>query len=116
MTQNTQNTRKLSKKETFLKCLHNNHGHISKACEKANIHRRTYYSWIEKDEKFKDMVEDAKEALVDHVESKLMEKINELDTTSIIFFLKCKGKDRGYTERTEIELSRPIEDIDFEDI
>ena len=111
-----QMAQKNTKKEIFIKCLHNNHGHITEACESANIPRRTYYNWIEKDDKFKDQVEDAKEALVDHVESKLMAKINDLDTTSIIFFLKCKAKDRGYTERTELELSRPIEDIDFEDI
>ena len=107
---------KISKKEIFLKCLHDQHGHITKACESANIHRRTYYSWIEKDPKFKERVDDACESLVDHVESKLMQKINDLDTTSIIFFLKCKAKDRGYRERTEIQLSKPIEDIDFEDI
>ena len=116
MLKNTQNAQKLSKKETFLLCLHEQHGHITRACESANIHRRTYYSWIEKDTKFKELVDDAAESLVDHVESKLIQKINDLDTTSIIFFLKCKAKDRGYTERTEIELSRPIEDIDFEDI
>jgi hypothetical protein len=113
MAQKAQN---ISKKDTFLLCLHNNMGHISNACKSANIPRRTFYNWLEKDNKFKEQVEDTAEALVDHVESKLLEKINKLDTTSIIFFLKCKGKDRGYTERTEIELSRPIEDIDFEDI
>ena len=113
MTQKTQN---ISKKEVFLKCLHNNLGHISNACKSANIGRKTYYRWIEKDKKFKEQVDNVGEALVDHVESKLLEKINDLDTTSIIFFLKCKAKSRGYTERTEIELSRPIEDIDFEDI
>ena len=113
MAQKAQN---ISKKATFLKCLHNNHGHISNACDSANIPRRTYYNLIEKDPKFKDQVDDTAEALVDHVESKLLQKINDLDTTSIIFFLKCKAKSRGYTERTEIELSRPIEDIDFEDI
>ena len=116
MAQNTQNTQKLSKKDVFLNCLYQKNGHISKACESANIHRRTYYSWIEKDIKFRDKVNDVNEGLIDHVESRLMQKINELDTTSIIFFLKCKGKARGYTERSEIELSKPIEDIDFEDI
>ena len=107
---------KITKKEILIKCLHNNHGNIKEACESANIPRRTYYNWIEKDDKFKEQVEDAKEALVDYVESKLISKITDGDTTSIIFFLKCKAKDRGYTERTELELSRPIEDIDFEDI
>ena len=111
-----QMAQKTTKKDTFLKCLQEQHGHITMACESANIPRRTYYDWIEKDPKFKEQVDDAGESLVDHVESKLIKNINKLDTTSIIFFLKCKAKSRGYTERTEIELSRPIEDIDFEDI
>ena len=107
---------KKNKKDMFLKCLHNNHGHISEACKSASVPRRTYYNWLEADIKFKEQVEHTQEALIDHVESRLMQKINDLDTTSIIFFLKCKAKHRGYTERTELQLSTPIEDIDFEDI
>ena len=52
MSKNIQNIPKLSKKETFLIALRNNLGHISKACTAANIHRQTYYSWIDKDPEF----------------------------------------------------------------
>ena len=116
MAKNTQNTQKLSKKETFLISLRNNLGHISNACEAANIHRRTYYSWIEKDKEFKDKCDDVNEGLVDLAESKLFENINNNDNTCILFFLKCKGKSRGYRERQEISLSKPIEDIVFDEI
>ena len=34
-----------------------------------------------------------------------MEKINDGDTTSLIFFLKTKGKKRGYIERVENDVS-----------
>ena len=113
MAQKAQNK---SKKETFLQCLHNNLGHISNACISANIPRRTFYNWIDKDKDFKDKVDEVGEALVDHVESKLMQKINDLDSTCIIFYLKCKGKSRGYREKTEIELARPIKEINFDKI
>ena len=116
MAKNIQNRQKLTKKETFLISLKNNLGHISNACEAANIHRQTYYSWIEKDKEFKDKCDDVKEGLVDLAESKLFENINNNDNTCILFFLKCKGKSRGYRERQEIELSKPIEDIVFDEI
>ena len=116
MVKNTQNTQKLTKKETFLISLKNNLGHISNACISAHIHRRTYYSWIEKDKEFKDKCDDVNEGLVDLVESKLFENIKNNDNTCILFFLKCKAKSRGYRERQEIELTRPIEDIIFDEI
>ena len=59
--------------------------------------------------------EDATESLVDLVESKLIENIKENDNTSIIFFLKTKGKKRGYIEKQEIEHIRPISEIEFDE-
>lgn len=42
------------------------------------------------------------ETLTDFAESKLYELIQAGDKTSIIFYLKCKGKSRGYIERSEL--------------
>lgn len=112
----TQKTRKADKKKRVLEALFNNHGHISKACEAANVGRKTFYRWKEQDQDFAQEVALVEEDLVDHVKSKLMENINNNDTTSIIFFLKTKGKDHGFTERKEVSLSKPISDINFNEI
>lgn len=93
------------KKEKFLKSFLSNGFNISKSCDDVGIHRRTYYDWIDKDIDFKSSIEEAQEKLIDDVENALHEKILNGDTTSIIFFLKTKGKKRGYVEKQETELS-----------
>ena len=92
MAKNIQNIQKLSKKGTFLKALKNNLGHITNACISANIHRQTYYGWIDKDEEFKQQCDNVEESLLDLVESKLLENINNNDNTCIIFIQSSKKR------------------------
>ena len=113
---NVQSVQKTDKKKKdFLVSLKKNNGNISEACIAANIGRQTYYDWIEKDEVFRQDSNDAQESLIDLVESKLLENIKDNDNTSIIFFLKTKGKKRGYIEKQEIEHIRPISEIEFDE-
>jgi hypothetical protein len=46
-------------------------------------------------------LDEIQEATLDLAEPKLREKINEGDKTALIFYLKTKGKQWGYVERTE---------------
>jgi len=106
---------KLTKKELFLQGLELNLGNISAACTQANISRQTYYRWIE-DESFSELCDNIKEGLIDLAENQLLNKINKGDITAIIFFLKCKGKKRGYTEKQELQISKNIADINFDEL
>ena len=123
MTKNTQNNEanvtkvtKIDKKETFLKALKLNLGNISKACKAIQVSRQTYYRWIDDDADFEQSCRDAEESLLDLAENRLLEKIDKYDTTSIIFYLKTKGIKRGYNESTQIELTKPISEINFDEI
>ena len=116
MKKTTQNTQKKTKKEKCIEVLFENHGHISEACEKMNICRKTFYNWKNSDSEFAADVQLVEDSLIDYAKSKLMENITKNDTTSIIFFLKTKGKDQGFTEKQEIKLTKPIDEIDFEKI
>lgn len=87
------------RKEQFLERLKEAGGIIYVACHNANINRSTFYRWRDTDPDFAEKVEEVMEAQVDFVESKLMELINAHDTAATIFYLKTKGKKRGWTEK-----------------
>lgn len=78
-------------------------GNITKACEATGISRQTYYSWIKKDLDFAAEIEAARflDKALDEVEHKLMENILSGKEASIFFFLKCKGKSRGWQEKDQ---------------
>ena len=90
-----------SKKEKFLDALARGYGIIATACEAVNVGRTTYYRWYNSDAEFKERVDEITETQVDFVESKLMQSINANDTTAIIFYLKTKGKKRGYSDKVQ---------------
>lgn len=91
------------KKKRLLKSLQQNNGIISHACDAAKISRKTYYEWMQQDEDFATAVDEIQEGVIDVVENELMKQIKEGNTTASIFFLKTRGKHRGYIERSEVE-------------
>jgi hypothetical protein len=66
----------------------------------------TAYEWRAADKAFdkavKEAVKQSHENGLDLAESKLIEKINGGETTPILFYLKTKGRNRGYIERNEL--------------
>lgn len=97
------------KKTIFLEALSHNHGVISMACEAASVGRSTYYRWYNGDQAFREQVDEVMETQVDFVESKLMQAISAGDTTATIFYLKTKGKKRGYTEKALPKAQEPVQ-------
>jgi len=88
-------------KKYVLECFKNAAGNISLACEKAGISRMTFNRWYKANKKFKQDVDDVRESLIDLAESMLLKNIKDGKTAEIIFFLKTKGRERGYIERIE---------------
>lgn len=91
------------KKKTFLDAYKKTFGNISQSCTIANISRRAFYNWKENDAEFLAEMEaiEPAEVFIDFTENALVKKIQDGDTTAIIFALKTKGKKRGYIERQE---------------
>jgi len=89
------------KRATFLRAFERTVGNVSLTCKRANISRDTYYRWRKEDKGFAVKTDEIKEMFIDFTESKLFELIGKGNITAIIFFLRTRGKHRGYTEKEE---------------
>jgi hypothetical protein len=64
----------------------------------------TLRAWIES-ENLHDTIIEGRNARLDFAESKLDQNINNGDTTAIIFLLKTLGKDRGYYDKCNFDVT-----------
>ena len=97
----TEQERTKKKKAAFLDAIVSSLGVVHTACKIVGIGRTTYYSWMETDAEFKAAVEDVDNITLDFAEAELFKQMKAGNVTALIFYLKTKGKKRGYVERTE---------------
>jgi len=90
-------------KRALIEAMQKSLGVVTQACKLAGVTRDTYYVYYNADEDFKRQCDDCSEIALDFAESKLYKQIDDNVPTSTIFFLKCRGKKRGYIEKTEID-------------
>lgn len=86
------------RKSLLLQALVQTHGIVLTACRSAGVPRRTFYNWIESDPEFRSAYEDVIEGSLDFVEGKLFERIEAGSEKAICFFLRTRGRSRGYKE------------------
>jgi hypothetical protein len=90
-------------KKAMIVALEKSLGIVTTACRNVGIGRDTHYRWMRDDAEYRTAVESLEGVALDLAESKLHEEILGGNTAAIIFFLKTKGKKRGYVERQEVE-------------
>lgn len=86
-------------KKALLEALENSLGVVTVACKTVGITRGTFYRYYNTDPDFATAVNEIENAALDFAESQLHQQIKDNDTTATIFFLKTKGKKRGYVEK-----------------
>ena len=100
-------------KESLLEALEKSLGVATSACKSVGCSRETFYRYCKEDEEFKKNVEDISNIALDFAESQLHKQIMDGNTTATIFYLKTKGKNRGYIERSEIHQETTYKSLDI---
>jgi hypothetical protein len=90
------------KKKLMIECLEKTLGIVTSAAKMANISRQQHYHWCATFPEYKQAVDDINNVALDFAEAQLHQQIQAGEVASTIFYLKTKGKSRGYVERHEI--------------
>lgn len=93
---------KSNKKPKVLESLRKHLGVVTPACKENGISRQTYHNWYDNDPAFRQEVDIINDEQGDFVESKLFDKIKEGSERSIMFYMKYKGKKKGYSDSVDI--------------
>lgn len=86
-------------KSAVIEALVKSLGVVTTACKMSGVGRTQFYTWLEKDTEFAKAVKDVEDIALDFVESQLYLQIKNGNIAGIIYYLKTKGRKRGYTER-----------------
>lgn len=96
------NKQNVTLKKAMIKALEQSLGIVTTACKIVGIERNTHYVWMREDEEYKKAVMGIEDIALDFAESQLHKQITDGEVSSTIFYLKTKGKKRGYIERSEL--------------
>jgi hypothetical protein len=102
---------KEEKKKLFLEMFSQKANNVHMTCKALNVSRATFYKWKNDDEEFAEAVKDLEEGDIDNAETALKKQIMDGNTAAIIFYLKTKGKSRGYVEKQEYHVNQVAPDL-----
>lgn len=77
-------------------------GNIAAIARRLGVSRGTIHNRMKDSPTLARAIDDARETMIDNVESALYRQVLEGNVTAMIFWLKTQGKRRGWVERQEI--------------
>lgn len=82
-------------------------GNLANAARMLGCSRETIYNYAKKYATVEQSISEARKQLIDHVEDKLFEAVNQGNLTAIIFTLKAhpEAKARGWSESNQHEVT-----------
>jgi len=100
--------------EQVIEAIYKANGIMATTAKILGCSRQTVYNYIQRYKTVANAYNDASEIVLDFAENELLKQIQAGNITAIIYFLKTKGKHRGYVERQEISMPEDIKiSVDF---
>jgi hypothetical protein len=100
-------------KKRLLEALEESLGVVTDACKIADVSRSAFYGYYNDDAEFKAAVDSIDDMAIDFAESQLHKQIKDGVPVSTIFYLKTRGKKRGYVEKQEVDHTTKGEKVNF---
>ena len=92
-------------KAALLEAMEHHLGVVTSACRMAGVTRPTFYNYLREDAEFSAKIDEMQDVALDFVEAQLFDQIRNGQPSSTIFYLKTKGKKRGYIEKSEVDMN-----------
>lgn len=83
-------------------------GIISEIAKRCGVNRNTITNYAKDNPEIQAAIEQETDTFCDVAENSLLTLVREKNVSAVIFYLKTKGRHRGYTERMEVQAVRPI--------
>jgi hypothetical protein len=102
---------KVLDKGEVIRALEAEGGQLTYAAKKLNIHFRTLKRYINDNDDVKEALFAIEEAMLDTAEATLWKAIEEGNLKATIFYLKTKGKKRGYSVHDKQDISELVQPV-----
>jgi hypothetical protein len=100
------------KKKKMIQALEGSMGVVKTAVQSVGISRKTHYNWLENDLEYREAVRTVEDVALDEVESIFLDLIKSKDRACILYYLRTKGKKRGYG--SEHSKEDPLDDRPYD--
>jgi hypothetical protein len=110
------NCGKNGRQHLFLYSLTQSCFNVSKSLRKLNISRKTYEHWVQHDPDFAELVDEVEYHKKNFFETAFIGRVAAGDTAAILHAVRTKCRDRGYSDKIEVEHTGTVQHLHTVDV
>jgi predicted transcriptional regulator len=84
------------------------HGNMAAVARAFGVTRPAVYNYIHRHPTLVEVLKECRETMKDHAESALYSAVFDKEAWAVCFYLKTQAKDRGYVEKSELDVTERV--------